>query len=76
VTLPRQLRYHLAAPPRLARLALQEVLRTVFAWQRGRARRQGKRPSRAGSNGAATFVQRFDSALELALHVVVPGEYR
>jgi hypothetical protein len=68
VTFPRQVRYHLAAEPRLAQLALQEVLRTLFTWQRGRARQQGLRPSRANSSGAVSMVQRFNSALQLALH--------
>jgi hypothetical protein len=74
VTFPRRVRYHLAADPRLASEALREVLRTIFAYQRRHARRIGARPSRARSNGAVTFVQRFNSALELSLHfhVLVP----
>ena len=58
----------LAADPKLATEALREVLRTVFAWQRKRAREVGAHPSRANSNGAFTVVQRFNSALKLSLH--------
>ena len=68
VTFPRRVRYHLAADPKLASAALREVLRAVFAYQRRAARRLGARASRANSNGAVTFVQRFNSALELSLH--------
>ena len=73
-TFPRRVRWHLAADPRLATLANREVLRALFAWQRRRARRLGERPDRAHSNGAVTFVQRFNSALELSLHfhILVP----
>ena len=67
-TFSRRVRFHLAADPKLASAALREVLRIVFAWQRERARRVGARPSRANSNGAITFVQRFSSSLELSLH--------
>lgn len=73
-TFPRRVRYHLAADPKLAALALREVLRVIFAFQRRRARRHGARPSRANSNGAITFVQRFNSALDLSLHfhILIP----
>ena len=33
VTLPRRVRYHLAADPKLATLALREVTRTLFTFQ-------------------------------------------
>ena len=69
VTFPRRVRYHLAADPRLATLAHREVLRVLFAWQRRRARAQGHKPARARSNAAITFVQRFNSSLELSLHL-------
>jgi hypothetical protein len=49
VTLPRRVRYHLAADPKLATLALREVTRTLFTFQRRRARRLGVRPERAHS---------------------------
>ena len=68
VTFQRRVRYHLAADPKIATEALREVLRVIFAWQRRCARRNGVRPERAHSNGAITFVQRFNSALELSLH--------
>jgi len=67
-TFPRPVRSHLAADPKLATLALREVLRSIFAWQRRRTRSLGVRPARAHSNGAFTAIQRFNSALELALH--------
>ena len=74
VTFSRRVRYHLAADPKLASAALQQVLRAVFAWQRRRARRLGAHPARARSSAAVTFVQRFNSALELALHfhILIP----
>jgi hypothetical protein len=73
-TFPRRVRWHLAADPKLASEALREVLRMVFAFQRRRARKRGVRPARANSNGSVTFVQRFNSALELSLHfhILVP----
>jgi hypothetical protein len=40
----------------------------VFAWQRRLARAIGERPERAHSNGAISFVQRFDSSLALNVH--------
>ena len=74
VTFPRRVRYHLAADPKLATETLREVLRAIFAFQRRQARQVGARPDRAHSNGAITFVQRFNSALELSLHfhILVP----
>ncbi|MFI5234006.1 MAG: transposase, partial [Gemmatimonadales bacterium] len=73
-TFPRRVRWHLASDPKLASPALREVLREIFAFQRRRARKHGARPSRANSNGAITFVQRFNSALELSLHfhILIP----
>ena len=65
VTFPKRVRYHLAADPKVASAVLQQVLRAIFSWQRKRARSLGQRPSRASSNAAITFVQRFNSALEL-----------
>lgn len=44
------------------------MLRAIFAHQRRQARLLGENPSRASSNGAVTFVQRFNSALEISLH--------
>lgn len=74
VTFPRRVRYHLAADPKLATLALREVLRVLFTFQRRHARKAGARPSRANSSGAVTFIQRFNSALELSLHfhILIP----
>lgn len=74
ITFPRRVRYHLAADPKLASEALRLVLHAIFAYQRRRARRLGEAPGRANSNGAVTFVQRFNSALELALHfhILIP----
>ena len=67
-TVPRRVRYHLAADPKLATEALREVTRTVFTWQRKCAREIGAHPSRASSNGALTAIQRWSSALEASLH--------
>ena len=46
--------------------------------QRRKARLQWKKVTRARSNGAITFVQRFNSALELSLHfhMLVPDGRR
>ena len=73
-TFPRRVRYHLAADPKLAADALRLVLRILFAFQRRRARHLGEMPGRANSNGAVSFVQRFNSAVELALHfhILIP----
>jgi hypothetical protein len=78
VTFPRRVRYHLAADPKLATRALREVTRTLFSFQRRKARLQWKKVTRARSNGAITFVQRFNSALELSLHfhMLVPDGRR
>jgi len=44
------------------------VLRVIFAFHRRRARQLGARPARANSTGAVSVLQRFNSALALALH--------
>ena len=74
VTFPRRIRYHLAADPTLAAAALREVIRSLFAWQRATARALGLKPARAHANAAVTFVQRFNSALDLSLHfhILIP----
>ena len=53
--------------------AARERLDTI-AWQRRHARALGERPGRANSCGGITFVQRFNSALELSyhLHILIP----
>jgi hypothetical protein len=56
-TFPRRVRWHLAADPKLASLALREVLRVIFAFQRRRARKLGERPARANSNGGFSSSQ-------------------
>jgi hypothetical protein len=68
VTFAPRVRYHLAADPTLAAAALTEVLRVIFAFHRRRARQLGARPARANSTGAISVLQRFNSALALALH--------
>ena len=68
LTFSSRVRFHLADDPRLASEALTLLLRVLFAWQRRRARRAGARLNRANSNGAITFIQRFNSALQLSLH--------
>jgi hypothetical protein len=74
LTFSRRVRYHLAADPKLAARVITRSLRTLFAWQRRHARALGERPGRASSSGAITFVQRFNSALELSwhLHILIP----
>jgi hypothetical protein len=74
ITFAPRVRDHLAADPRLAAAALTQVLRVIFAYHRRRARRLGVRPSRANATGALSVLQRFNSALVLALHahVLVP----
>jgi hypothetical protein len=65
LSLPRWARFLLARDPTLITRMLDHALRTIFAWQRKRARRQGAASSRAG---AVTFVQRFGGALNLNVH--------
>ncbi len=65
LSLPRWIRYRLAYRPALTTQVLSVFLRTVFAWQRRRARAIGVQRSQAG---AVTFVQRFGSALNLNTH--------
>jgi hypothetical protein len=74
LTFSRQVRWHLAADPKLASEVSRRALRTVFSWQRRHARALGERPGRGNSCGAITFVQRFNSALELSyhLHILIP----
>jgi hypothetical protein len=68
MTYPRQVRYHLAADPRLATEALQLFIRTLFNYQRAAARAQGLPVTRARSSAALTYIQRFGSALQANLH--------
>ncbi len=74
LTFSRQVRYHVAADPKIAAEVITRALRTLFSWQRRHAREAGKHPCRANSCGAITFVQRFNSALELSyhLHILIP----
>jgi hypothetical protein len=65
LSLPRWARFLLACDPALITRTLDLALRTIFTWQRKRARRQGAVRSRAG---AVTFVQRFGGALNLNVH--------
>jgi len=65
LSLPRWARWLLARDGKLATLALNVVLRSIFANLRQRARRVGVRGARTG---AVTFVQRFGGALNLNVH--------
>ncbi len=65
LTLPMQLRFLLAWRPKLIGLTLTLFLRSLFAWQRRCARRQGISKPLCG---AVTCIQRFGSALNLNLH--------
>ena len=68
LTFSPRVRFHLAEDPRLAAEALTLFVRALFTWQRRCARRQGHTLGRANSTGAITFIQRFNSALQLSLH--------
>ena len=71
LTPPMQLRFLLAWRPKLIGLTLTLFLRSLFAWQRRRTRRQGISKPLCG---AVTCIQRFGSALNLNLyfHTIVP----
>lgn len=68
LTFSPRVRWHLAEDPKLASEALSLCVRALWNFQRRRARRAGIRLPRAHGHGAITFVQRFGSALQLALH--------
>jgi len=63
LTLPYPLRYRCAYDSRLTSEVLRAFIRALFAELRRRARRQWG--ARAEQCGAATFIQRFGSALNL-----------
>ena len=69
LTFSPRVRWHLAQDPRLASEALTLFVRSLFNFQRRRARALGIRLPRANGSGAITFVQRFGSAIQLALHL-------
>ena len=68
LTFAPRVRWHLAADLSLASEALTLFVRALFNFQRRRARRLGIKLPRANASGAITFVQRFGSALQLAVH--------
>ena len=70
-TVPPRVRWHLARDPKLCGEVMTRVIRELFNFQRRRARRMGLRLGRANASGAITFVQRFNSAIQLALHAHV-----
>lgn len=74
--LPRRVLSKMAREVGLCRRE-RKVRVAPFFWplvlQRRKARLQGKLVTRARSNGAITFVQRFNSALELSLHFHMLG---
>lgn len=65
VSFPIRLRFALAKDAALCTAVLDCFARTLFGWQRRRARDLG---TRNGAPGAVTFVQRFGSALQLNVH--------
>ncbi len=65
LSLPFPLRLLLAYDPRRCTEVLGIFLRTLFSWQRLRARRMG---IPGGQSGAVTAIQRFGSALNLNVH--------
>ncbi len=69
LTLPFQLRYLLAYDADLVTDVLNAFLRTLFAWQRRRAKRSGIDARSCDiRTGAVTGIQRFGSALNLNVH--------
>jgi hypothetical protein len=76
LTLPYPLRYRCAWNARLTSEVLRCFLRAVFADYRRRAKRD--LGVRGGACGSVTFIQRFDSALNLTPHfhtLVLDGVY-
>ena len=69
LTFSPRVRWHLAADPKLASEALTLFIRALFNFQRKRARALGFKLPRMNGSGAITFVQRFNSALALSLHL-------
>jgi hypothetical protein len=70
-TYSRQVRWHLAEDPKLARAALDVFMRTLRAYHRKRARADGVRDAEPG---AVTFVPYFQGDLgrHLHFHSLVP----
>ena len=66
LSLPYRLRYLMAFDHRVVTIVLGAFLRTLFAWQRRRAKLLG---FAGGQGGAVTAVQRFGSALNLNPHL-------
>jgi hypothetical protein len=65
LTVPWRIRLQLACDRRLLSRALLAFVRTVFVWQRRRARQHGIAKPHCG---AVTFVHRFNSLLRLSPH--------
>ncbi len=65
LSFPRRLRFLAARDPRLASRLLEVFVRTLFVWQRRRARALGVAEPRTGG---VTAVQRFGGALNLNVH--------
>jgi hypothetical protein len=66
LTVPHALRARMAFDPALVTLVLRELIATVSAWLRWRARRLGI--GGRLKTGAVTAIQRFNSALDLSVH--------
>jgi len=76
LTVPHQLRARMAFDPALVTLVLHELIASVSAWLRRRARRLGIRGTL--KTGAVTEIQRFNSALDVSVHfhaLVLDGVY-
>lgn len=65
LTVPWRIRLRLACDKQLLSRALSVFVRTVFVWQRRRARQHGIAKAHCG---AVTFVHRFNSLLRLTPH--------
>jgi len=65
LSLPWEHRLKLAANPTLLSACLRACTKTLFSYQRSRARKQN---IRGGQCGAVTFIHRFDSQLRLNVH--------
>ena len=72
LSLPRQLRWGVMKRPKLLRALERRLVRSVWRWQRGEAKRLGE--SQPLKGGAVGFTQFFGGALQLTphLHVLLP----
>jgi hypothetical protein len=75
LTFPWAVRYQLAKDYTLITKVLRLAMRSLFSWQKHRAKRAGHLGTKSG---AVTFVQRFGGALNLNvhLHVLLPARFQ